>query len=135
MPQFYSEAAEELGAILDDFTGAYIYALYYTETGDNGQAPSDAPLHPNSLQRCITDCALFQAQHFDLLARYYAAGKDEAQAGHDFWLTRNGHGAGFWDRGLGEIGGMLTDAAKAFGDVCVTTEQASGFGSYTLYVE
>ena len=20
------------------------------------------------------------------------------QAGHDFWLTRNGHGAGFWDR-------------------------------------
>lgn len=22
----------------------------------------------------------------------------EAQAGHDFWLTRNGHGTGFWDR-------------------------------------
>lgn len=20
------------------------------------------------------------------------------EAGHDFWLTRNGHGAGFWDR-------------------------------------
>ena len=20
------------------------------------------------------------------------------QAGHDFWLTRNGHGPGFWDR-------------------------------------
>jgi hypothetical protein len=36
-------------------------------------------------------------------------------AGHDFWLTRNGHGAGFWDRGLGELGEKLTKAAKTFG--------------------
>lgn len=34
---------------------------------------------------------------------------------HDFWLTRNGHGAGFWDRGLGELGTALTKAAKTFG--------------------
>ena len=27
-----------------------------------------------------------------------------AQIGHDLWLTRNGHGAGFWDRGLGAQG-------------------------------
>jgi len=24
----------------------------------------------------------------------------DEQIGHDFWLTRNGHGAGFWDRDL-----------------------------------
>ena len=35
-----------------------------------------------------------------------------AQAGHDYWLTRNGHGAGFWDRGLGEIGDVLTKACE-----------------------
>lgn len=35
--------------------------------------------------------------------------------GHDFYLTRNGHGAGFWDRGLGEIGDRLTSAAHAYG--------------------
>lgn len=23
---------------------------------------------------------------------------DDERAGHDFWLTRAGHGAGFWDR-------------------------------------
>jgi len=23
---------------------------------------------------------------------------DAEQIGHDFWLTRNGHGSGFWDR-------------------------------------
>jgi hypothetical protein len=36
--------------------------------------------------------------------------------GYDFWLTRNGHGAGFWDRGLGERGDWLTAMAKPFGD-------------------
>ena len=36
--------------------------------------------------------------------------------GHDFWLTRNGHGAGFWDRGLGERGDWLSDMAKPFGE-------------------
>lgn len=41
---------------------------------------------------------------------------DPAQVGHDFWLTRNRHGAGFWDRGLGEVGRKLTDAAHAYGD-------------------
>lgn len=38
-------------------------------------------------------------------------------AGHDFWLTRNGHGAGFWDRGLGELGERLSEASKAFGGI------------------
>ena len=42
-------------------------------------------------------------------------GIDPGQAGHDFWLTRNHHGAGFWDRGLGEVGERLTDAAHAYG--------------------
>lgn len=36
--------------------------------------------------------------------------------GHDLWLTRNRHGAGFWDRGLGELGNRLTEAAHAAGE-------------------
>jgi len=39
------------------------------------------------------------------------------QLGHDFWLTRNRHGAGFWDRGLGELGKQLTDLARSYGSV------------------
>ena len=39
------------------------------------------------------------------------------QVGHDFWLTRNGHGAGFWDRGYGDDGDTLTEAAKVYGSV------------------
>jgi len=32
--------------------------------------------------------------------------------GYDYWLTREGHGAGFWDRGLGKIGDDLTKISK-----------------------
>jgi len=41
----------------------------------------------------------------------------EERAGHDFWLTRNGHGAGFWDRGLGALGDRLSAAAKVYSSV------------------
>lgn len=41
-----------------------------------------------------------------------------ASAGHDFWLTRCGHGAGFWDRGLpGGIGDTLSEAARVYGNI------------------
>jgi hypothetical protein len=45
------------------------------------------------------------------------AGMDPEQIGHDFWLSRNHHGAGFWDRGLGERGDRLTSAAHVYGEV------------------
>jgi hypothetical protein len=39
--------------------------------------------------------------------------------GHDFYLTRNRHGAGFWDRGLGDLGTALTDLAHPWGEASV----------------
>lgn len=35
------------------------------------------------------------------------------QFGRDLALTRNGHGVGFWDRGLGDAGDVLTDWAES----------------------
>ena len=35
------------------------------------------------------------------------------QIGHDYVLTTGGHGAGFWDRGLGELGDVLSEACRA----------------------
>lgn len=42
-----------------------------------------------------------------------------AQLGHDLWLTRNGHGAGFWDRGTGAKGERLTELAKIQGEASI----------------
>lgn len=36
--------------------------------------------------------------------------------GHNFWLTRNRHGAGFWDSGMGQIGAILTVWAHAYSE-------------------
>lgn len=51
---------------------------------------------------------------------FWEAELGAGQIGHDFWLTRNGHGAGFWDRfstGLGaSFGRHLTENAKPYGE-------------------
>jgi hypothetical protein len=40
---------------------------------------------------------------------------DPGRAGHDFWLTAQGHGAGFWDGDYPyELGNRLTVAAKVY---------------------
>lgn len=44
-------------------------------------------------------------------------GLDYEQIGHDFILTANRHGAGFWDRGLGERGERLTEMAHPYGEI------------------
>jgi hypothetical protein len=60
-----------------------------------------------------SDLAMFCSEHgYTSRAGYNAS----ECAGHDFWLTRNGHGAGYWDRGLGALGERLSDAARAYGE-------------------
>ena len=47
-------------------------------------------------------------------------GIDEEQLGHDIWLSRNGHGAGFFDRGYDdEIEKKLMDSAHKIGGTYV----------------
>jgi hypothetical protein len=41
---------------------------------------------------------------------------DAEQCGHDFVLTANHHGTGFWDRGLGERGKRLTESCRPYGE-------------------
>jgi len=40
-----------------------------------------------------------------------------AMAGHDFWLTSAGHGAGFWDGDWPKYGDTLTKKSKASGEI------------------
>lgn len=41
---------------------------------------------------------------------------EPGQVGTNFYLNRNRHGAGFWDRGLGERGDRLTAASHPYGE-------------------
>lgn len=63
-----------------------------------------------------TDWEDFLAAHEDDVREFMrVTGTDLGQVAHDFHLTRNGHGAGFWDRGAGDVGEVLTKASKPYG--------------------
>ena len=137
---------------LDAFEKGYIEAMFFTN-GDIGDEREDLlnDLGVERLTRAAVksikaDCAQFQKAAAPLLALALASmsGYCEEQAGRDFWLTRQGHGAGFWGRGelsvdvgkmpdgelitgceaeeagaklQGSLGDLLTVAAKAQGEV------------------
>lgn len=107
---------------MNDFLTAYIECALWSSTNDDGSSLDDGrdegDIAPETLEAMRKDCEDFQESNARLLAQAYATGRyDESQAGHDFWLTRNGHGAGFWDRGLGATGEALTRDAKVHGSV------------------
>ena len=52
---------------------------------------------------CLCRMEDLQEQNEDLLNGV----GDASQASHDFWLTRNGHSTGFWDRGTGALGDLF----------------------------
>lgn len=124
---------------LDAFTRAYLECALWTSdpnpTSGEWCEHDDwtiANIHPDSLARALADCAAFQLAHAadlsELNVLYHA---DASQHGHDFLLTRCGHGAGFWDRGYGDIGRRLTDAAHAWGSVDVLGPETNDQGVAT----
>ena len=52
------------------------------------------------------------ASVYGVTGKYERSAYDESRAGNDYWYTRNGHGTGFWDRGLGELGDKLAAACR-----------------------
>lgn len=111
---------------MDKFTQGYIEAALWSSTDDSGE-PLDsnyslADIAPETLKHMARDCVKFQADNAALLAEWP---RSDDYSGHDFWLTRNGHGTGFWDRYLEypddrervkALGEKLTKAAHAFGE-------------------
>jgi hypothetical protein len=105
----------------DSFLGGYLTAALWSSTDESDESGGN-PLDDNYdisdisdklMGKAIADCNKFEAENASDLA---ATGADDSQNGHDFWLTRNGHGVGFWDRGYDEkLGDRLTDACKKFG--------------------
>ena len=100
----------------DSFTNAYIQCMLWCET-DQTNDQGGEPLENNyniddfvkeTLDKIEADCVKFQTDHWDMICG------DLERAGHDFWLTRNGHSAGFWDGDWPEYGDKLTVAAKRF---------------------
>lgn len=99
------------------FLDAYITAALFAET-DGSDIPLDCrygvgDISDETYRQMTEDCDHFLRRHYDDIADRLE------QAAHDFWLTRNHHGAGFWDTGEWEatLGKKLTESAHSFGEM------------------
>ena len=97
-----------------EFIAAYLEAVDFTELGVKSPAYIGAEIDEDFLRESVIDCLAFYSR-----IECYLSNDNISQAGHDFWLTRNGHGTGFWDRP--EIYGeykaeMFTKIAESFGE-------------------
>lgn len=134
-------SAEQVEAILDAdtvtehylvaqlWTGRIDYMTNSSEFGgealDSGELDSVVSsiheLPADIWEHAREDVAAFIEQVEPFLAYFgelpeSAAPFTAEQVGHDFSLTRNRHGAGFWDRGYGAMGQWLTSVSHAMGE-------------------
>jgi hypothetical protein len=77
-----------------------------------------------TLKQMEADCKKFRELAGDLMSsetclRESGEWNCEDLGAHDFWLTRNGHGTGFWDGGrwADEVMDKLTEIAESFPEV------------------
>lgn len=103
------------------FFEGYVAAALWVGIIDANDLPYNPELEhldESAVQQLKRDAAEFEEDHAGLLETAYQIQPKYTpeQAGHDFWLTRNGHGAGFWDQGLGRIGDALSKFARIYGE-------------------
>lgn len=109
------------------FLDSYIQTALWSsndESNEKGGDPLDknyspADLAPETLRHMQADVNQF----IELAAAMDAEIEDDALVGHCFWLSRNGHGSGFWDRD------EIPEPARTKLD-----KLAEAFGECNLYV-
>ena len=99
----------------DMFTNSYVETALWSSSDENDE-PLDknysaADIASDTIKKMENDTFEFLRQNWDLVKM------DLIDAGHDFWLTRQGAGAGFWDGDWPEAAGKrLTKSSKTFGE-------------------
>lgn len=81
--------------LLTAITNGYCEAAYFT---DSPESVSDWELTRTFTANARTECRTFLLAALISGVQCDRLGASLEQVGHDFWLTRQGHGAGFWDR-------------------------------------
>jgi len=119
----YPELTVERPSVNPDFLDGYLTAALWSSTDDDGESLDDnfqqCDISPEFMTTAVADCRKFLDSCQKLIEGQCleSSGYSEMElAGHDFWLTRNRHGAGFWD-GDWETGEELTEASCKFPEI------------------
>ncbi len=105
---------------IKDITKHYaIAALWSSNDSENDDQPFDSDYSVSDIDEKSMDDMENTVRKFveqnDAVIK--ESGITDEQLGHDLWLTRNGHGTGFWDRDLpGDTGENLSEAARKLGE-------------------
>lgn len=100
---------------LDRFVDQYIETALWSSTDEDGN-PLDRRFDEHGFAKNSLRLMKQSAESF-YRAHQSDISSDPGRAGHDFWLTRNRHGAGFWDGDWPEVvGKRLTKAAHQAGE-------------------
>lgn len=134
-PQSVCWIHREIPAMLEKATRAYLHCALWSSNNDDSRIQAGAPENMDDefdiedIAESVRDEAKKDVETMLVHAATQFAKTPEArdiwdaeQLGHDFWLTRNRHGAGFWDRVSSghpayDFGQEMTNYAKLCGTV------------------
>lgn len=90
----------------EEFFDGYVEAMFFTEgnfTEDGEREPlSFSDIAQETIEQMRSDCKTFETANIQALQDFYnIPDTGPSTAGHEFWMTRNGHGTGFFDADLG----------------------------------
>jgi hypothetical protein len=103
----------------DTFFEHFLICALWSSIDDEGE-PMDkhhsiTDIDPDCLQRLKAHALSFWTRCWYYLDHEDPAPRNVVQkAGHDFWLTSQGHGCGFWDGGWPKYGDMLTKLSECY---------------------
>ena len=108
----------------DAFLFAYFEAALWSSSDESNEQGGD-PMDENygledfdreTLKNMMAEARMWRRSVEPILEDL--EGFEESQVGHDFWLTRNRHGAGFWDGDWPEPEAtQLDEASKKAGEI------------------
>jgi len=98
--------------MLDD----YLVSALWSSSDDEGN-PLDDDYDVSDVSKEAIKKSEKDLKDFEKKAGKLLDGLDPKQIAHDFWLTRNGHGAGFLDRDYDGKEKKLDKIASSFGSV------------------
>jgi len=106
--------------LTDSDFNQYLVTALWSSTDDDEPLDTSyeiTDIHATAIAKSRLDCEAFLIENEQDVAALLDGDHEMSSIMHDFWLTRNGHGCGFWDGDYPkEIGDRLTESSERFGD-------------------
>ena len=104
---------------LSQVVKGYIDAALFSCVDDGEYLDADYAfddVHNSAIKTAENICGKFVDSNKESILKYMEiTGRSSDYVGHDLLLNQNGHGVGFWDRGAGATGDLLSKSCDALG--------------------